>query len=281
MTLSDRTSKKFYRTVDISCSLGAVAYSDWTEQIKGYVSEPTISFKFSPHGPYFEEEFVEIELPLPAPNPETGEPHLLERLLDPDIILAVDVVVKETALEASNVAIHKSTLFLGEVLRITRNPEGTPNRVMLHCVNEKTMLGFAVGFLISDRCPWKVYGPACKAIVSGNKETGVVIQSFDPLSLQAVITGLLGPFGKQELYTRAELRSGGLSIGVRYWNKESPEVFYLQRQIPPSWIGQIITLRLGCQKTQNFCDTEHGNLERIGNLGVKTADYDPNFETGS
>jgi hypothetical protein len=70
---------------------------------------------------------------------------------------------------------------------------------------------------------------------------------------------------------------------VQDWRNEvegDKQVFFMNRRPPSSWIGAIVTLFAGCDKTIETCRDRFGNEEHFNGRGYSMPAYHPNFEDG-
>lgn len=175
------------------------------------------------------------------------------------------------------------------LMKALRNPEQRRGLGRLEFLSHKARLFPPLGISAMPSCAWNLGDKTCTVDTVALQETGTVsfvgrksLRLTNPAD-SGVISGknyldLSGPDDKY--WHRGYVELDGLRIGIRDWNQAGPDpyLFQMVRQPPPSWVGQVVTLTPGCDKTPFICDKRYANLEQFGGFGYAIPAYHPVLE---
>lgn len=259
------------------------ADQDTTFEGNVYLSRPTMEVKLAPYTGMLKESSPRITLPS-----DTFIDALSEGQAHAPVTIRVVV-----SLESDNPGSPTDDvqeLFKGLVAITTRNISGRLNQVTLKCVTWKQESDRPCGLQANPQCFWKFQGRGCVVdsppgslsfisavtpTVPATRAPTVLSISGELLTLTASPTG--GPFTDQ-IFHRGFFEFDGLSIGIREWAVGTDTQFLLERPAPDSWVGQVVTLHQGCDKTLLTCQNRYANDDFFGGFGVAIRDYNPIFE---
>lgn len=126
------------------------------------------------------------------------------------------------------------------------------------------------GVVCTEMCAVAYFGDKiCKKTVS--LVTGVV----DSV-VRTVLTLTVTPAGVTFIYNNGYIEFEGLRIKIAYW--ESGAVFSMSEIPPDSWVGETVTVVIGCDKTLASCRVPHDNESEFFGLGYSMVDYNALFE---
>jgi len=126
------------------------------------------------------------------------------------------------------------------------------------------------GTICTEQCAVAYFGDKiCKKTVSS--VTGVV----DSVA-KTVLTLTGTPAGATFIYNNGYIEFEGLRIKIAHW--ESGAVFSLSEIPPASWVGETVTITIGCDKTLASCRDIHNNVSEFFGLGYSMADYNALYE---
>lgn len=126
------------------------------------------------------------------------------------------------------------------------------------------------GVVCTEMCAVAYFGDKiCKLPVTS--VTGEV-QSVTKTSL--VLTGT--PAGVTFIYNNGYIEFDGLRIKISYW--ESGATFSMSEIPPASWVGETVTIFIGCDKTLQACRVPHNNEINFFGLGYSMVDYNAMYE---
>jgi hypothetical protein len=163
--------------------------------------------------------------------------------------------------------------------RVYKNPDREIGFVKLVFQQHKARSKIPLGIVCNPQCAWTLGDKSCQATVTTETGTISAIDGFkvtltNPADA-AVVTGQAT--GSSTYWHRGLMTVDGLSLPIRRWVDGSYD-FYLGKQPPASWVGQVVTLRPGCAKTTSDCTTKFANIANFGGLGIKIPAYNPNTE---
>ena len=260
-----KQNKSTYHLVDMISPFQGGRWTDSTEPVAGYENRTSMRIEPGKLTSDVSNEDLEIFVDLDEFSLGLSEEGVRER---------VKVLVTEISLDSDLQAKSAISLFNGVVSSVTRNPEGFANRARFRCVGEKNFLKGRAGAVVDRTCDWELFGPNC-LLTRQNYQTQGNIIAYDRTSLQIFVEG--APTTFEEQFARGSIEVDGLRREIRYWNRESPETFFLFSPVPENWVGQQATLTEGCVKSRVRCN-EFGNTLRFGGIGVNMRTSDPNLD---
>jgi uncharacterized phage protein (TIGR02218 family) len=266
---------KFLRVADDFC-VGAYTDRDSDTEFEGqvYTSETSMEIQLPENNGLLNESPCNIVLPLLAGFPTdltSGAPYPQTR---------VEVVEFIRGEGASSVALRT---FKGLIAAARRNLAGRRNFIGISALPVKARLQtITLGEPCNHQCINRLGDGRCQVILSvpPNKHN-VTISAIDGTEVtvsDSITAGL-----EDRFYQRGYMLKDGLEIGVQDWRNEvegDKQVFFMNRRPPSSWIGAIVTLFAGCDKTIETCRDRFGNEEHFNGRGYSMPAYHPNFEDG-
>lgn len=126
------------------------------------------------------------------------------------------------------------------------------------------------GTICTEQCAVSYFGDKiCKKTVTS--VTGVV----DSVA-RTVLTLTGTPSGATFIYNNGYIEFEGLRIKIAHW--ESGAVFSMSEVAPASWVGETVTITVGCDRTLASCRDIHNNVAEFFGLGYSMADYNALYE---
>lgn len=183
----------------------------------------------------------------------------------------IEVTVAEAVLDDSLALVSMRTHFTGLVYQ--SKPFLTAGFLDLVLKGWKYYTDIIGGVACTEYCFVKHFGDQmCQASVA---EYPVTIDSVSGnlTTLDSV------PVVQDFLFNKGFFKYNGTSIKVKYW--ESGLVFQTSEAVPADWVGQSVSLVVGCDKTLTTCRDIHDNEEHFSGWGYSMIDYDPRTEDGS
>ena len=177
----------------------------------------------------------------------------------------IRVSIKEVEIDFDTGAVMQVLdLFSGLVYRVTSDPLiGIMN---ITCKDWKYYLDITAGVPCCEQCTWQYLGDkGCRASVHSENQT---ITDVDGLFI--TIDGPLVD-GTPLLFNKGYAEIGGIRIKIKYHS--TGNAFQLSKPAPSSWLGQVVTLYAGCDRTLNTCRTIHNNEINFLGLGYSMVDY--------
>ena len=126
------------------------------------------------------------------------------------------------------------------------------------------------GVICTEQCAVAYFGDKiCKKTVTS--VTGVV----DSV-VKTVLTLTSTPSGVTFIYNNGYIEFEGLRIKIAHW--ESGAIFSMSEIPPDSWVGETVTVTIGCDRTLQSCRDIHSNESEFFGLGYSMVDYNALFE---
>lgn len=126
------------------------------------------------------------------------------------------------------------------------------------------------GVVCTEQCAAAYFGDKiCKKSVT--TVTGVVDSVVNTV---LTLTGT--PAGAIFIYNNGYIEFEGLRIKIAYW--ESGAAFSMSEIPPASWVGETVTIAIGCDKTLQSCRDIHSNESEFFGLGYSMVDYNALYE---
>ncbi len=126
------------------------------------------------------------------------------------------------------------------------------------------------GVVCTEQCAVAFFGDRIckKAVVTA---TGVVDSVVKTV---LTLTGV--PTGATFIYNNGYIEFEGLRIKIAHW--ESGASFSMSEIPPDSWVGETVTITIGCDRTLASCRDIHNNESEFFGLGYSMVDYNALFE---
>lgn len=172
--------------------------------------------------------------------------------------------------------------FRGYLTHTKRNPSGARDYVGLIARNSKALLeGATLGTSAMHTCVNTLGDLDCK--VDMTSLPNIVTVTLSTIVGRLVTLASLMTGRPDRFYERGSLTVDGLEIRIREWRNEVEgdrlEV-WLAETPPTSWVGATASLRAGCSKDKEACDTLHANLDNFKGVGYAMPPYHPVYENG-
>lgn len=274
----DLASKESFQLVQFLHSAASNEYTDWStdHQFSGktYISTPDMEVKLPANDGLFGDQTCDIALPLIAGDDflaeiSNGQPHA-----------STDVIVREvirSTVTSANTTVN--TTFRGRVGAVIRNYRGRNDKILLRCKSIKSRVStVSMGIPCHHLCVNNLGDASCKVDMTvSDRKVNVVVSAIDGRKLTVVTNAIIE--AKPDLFFhRGYLRIGGLNIGIQQWTDSAPLDFLLTRQAPASWIGEVVSVFAGCDKSIETCRSRYSNEDNFLGLGIAMPPYHPNFE---
>jgi len=192
----------------------------------------------------------------------------------------VDVVEFVKAEGYSSVVLRT---FSGLVAGAKRNATGRKNYVSMSALPVKARLQtITLGEPCNHQCINRLGDGRCQVSFLGSPNR-VLINLSDIDGTQVTVSTTIPSGLEDRFYQRGFMSLDGLLIGVQIWRNEiegDKQIFFLNRRPPTSWIGPVITLFSGCDKTIETCRSRYANEDHFNGRGYHMPAYHPNFEDG-
>jgi len=126
------------------------------------------------------------------------------------------------------------------------------------------------GIVCTEQCAVAYFGDKiCGKSVT--TVTGVVASV-----VKSVLTLTGTPAGATFVYNNGYIEFEGLRIKIAHW--ESGAGFSLSEIAPDSWVGETVTIAIGCDRTLASCRDIHNNESEFFGLGYSMVDYNALYE---
>lgn len=169
--------------------------------------------------------------------------------------------------------------------RAVRNKDRQLNRCMLSFLDHRGRLHIPLGIACTPACAWTLGDKTCGVDVASAEETGTVaaVEGKTLTLTTGTDSSVVTSKPTTTYWQRGFVTFESLSIGIRVWasTQVDPYSFALVHDIPSSWLGEVVTLTPGCDKTPGTCNTLWSNLDRFGGLGIAIPRYHPVVENPS
>jgi len=210
------------------------------------------------------------------------QPHVfvVPSSLDPFTRLIYGVMPKVTVsigeLDADEPSTPPRIMAQGDVSKTITNFQGRPGLMQVSLATAKDRLQEAgLGIKCSAECG-NIFGTLpCRATVASVTAT---VESINNTTL--VLVSLPADTNKgawlEGRYTRGYVLRGGLRIMIRK-HSVGTRTLITAKPAPVEWVGQVVTVFEGCDKSQAAC-TAHGATASWMGLGVNMPPYNPLLE---
>ncbi len=246
-----------------------VRYTDWTEDVisggQTYTSEPRIGINLPRESGGVQEQPAKLTWPItiaPADTLTAQSVHAQVAVLVTELIPGDDTTL--------------ATRYFGWVKRAAAGRRGDRNIASLRLESIKARFRSPLGIPAMRTCGWRFGDQNCqKVVVPDLQETGTIATLTDDV---ATITGLTTT-ATPDYWLPGYLEVNGERVGIRRY--DMPNVFYLRRRPPVSWVGQSVLATPGCVKTPMECNGTWDNLQHFTALGFKMPPRHPIIELPS
>lgn len=227
---------------------------------------------------YYPVDGIEFDIPIITGALESKECRVLNLPLSQEFITQlashtpfskVEIDISEVVLGSDFNVLETRYLFNGLLFQCI--PKISIGVVDLICRDWKYYTDIYAGMPCTEQCGWHVFGGlGCGAPVL--METQVVS------SIENNVVTVTGPLNNTttNLYNKGFIEYLGSRIQVKYHS--SGLSFELSKYPPPTWIGRIVKIYAGCDRSITTCRSIHNNESRFLGLGFCMIDYNPLYE---
>jgi hypothetical protein len=249
-------------------------YTNRSESYGIYAPMPAIEVELPPNTGVFGDDLCTIRMASDA---------FSDRLTDGMPTSRTQVQVEEItlSLEIGGAALRK-LLFRGQVTSTIRNYQGRAGSRAIKAKSKKVFLNVKMGLQIDHQCPFIFNGLGCNsgtfaggAPLHSNAGGGTILSiEGHKITMTAPLTAAIN-----NLYRKGYVTLDGINIDVRDFDASiDASVLYLTRQPPTYWVGKVIQVFPGCDKTISNC-RDQVNEPNFGGVGYGMPAYNPNFES--
>jgi len=255
------------------------AYTDWTTNIPGspeFISTPNMEVEEAENGGHIDDEKT-INIAIPFINSGIIIDTFIQELVSGSAHSPVYIDIWEiTKGVTGGAAGIQRYLFRGRVIQTTKNFRENPQKAIISCASIKSRLNVPLGLPAEHHCINILYHPnTCKLSKTGKFHTYTIAE----IDGKAIRTSTV-PIQTGDYFFRGWVEYNGLRIEIQQWNGDGtePDIFYLVRQVPASWLNKAVTFYKGCNKTVEDCINKHNNVSNFAGYGYAMMAYDPTLE---
>lgn len=234
-------------------------------------SLPAMKVKIPPNTGTLDEKELEIEVPY-------GSDDLFDSFVAGYAVPPTYIVVQEYSYAVGPIDNGDESFDFGRwrLARAILNPDGSIGTIRMLFQSLKSRVnGIPLGIPATPQCAWTLGDKNCGYDLDGNKVL-VTVASVDGKTLTLADPGeaavVVGVTDKR--WHRGTFSKDGLVIGIRDFEIGN-YTFQLVKEPPPSWAGQSIYIKPGCDKSAGTCNTRFSRLERFGGIGIAIPNYHP------
>ncbi len=278
LEFSHGSSPTFVRYVDED--------EDVTFEGNVYSAQPNFEIDLAAHTGFLEEDLTVVVMPLDSFTEllSNGQPHAK---------VSIRIVVVLESDTPGSPADQVLEMFKGTVTIAIRNYQRKAGRVGFKCATWKHDCARATGIPATKECAWRFQGYGCVVPDGVGGFTSTVTPSSPATQAPTLLTISLNkvtvdavagaPFldllgNPTNLFHRGFMEFDDLKIGIRKWATTTPLDFHMEKPPPDNWIGQVVTLHQGCDKSVDTCFARYLNNKWFGGMGIRIPDYHPIFE---
>lgn len=272
----DTSSKESYKLVGFVHSGGSAFYTDWTSDVvfsgNTYVSTPDMEVSLPENDGVLSKKECKVAIPLGDTFSQN-----ISQLSHAPVFMTVSEVMKGVNPGPSQ---STNTLFVGRVEIVRRNYRGRRDKILLTSLPPTARLQeINLGLPCIHTCIHNLGDRGCKVDLTAlpGRIVTAVVASIDGRNL-TIQTNATISSQADRFYHRGFVQRQGLNLGIREWRSASPLVFQLAKQAPDYWIGQTISVVVGCDKSIETCRTRFSNEENFAGAGFAMPAYNPNVE---
>jgi hypothetical protein len=168
------------------------------------------------------------------------------------------------------------TLFAGRVAKITRNPSGNAGAVRVLCESLKARMGrISLGLRTTTTCQWRFASAFCGATqqTASGTITGIGADGATTLRMTIATPPTVANYARGWLDV-----DGAVAEVAEVVNVSGTTYRVSLRRVPPAgWVGETATLKSGCDKTRETCETRYNNLANFNAPGHSIPAYNPSI----
>jgi len=250
-------------------------YTDRSEDWAGeFISTPTLQIELPKNNGAFDDAVCNIKLASDDFN---------DRLTDGLPTSQCSVTVQEVTLP---IVIGESatilTLFTGKVSSTIRNEGGRANARLIKAKSWKQFFKVRMGMPADHQCPFMFGRIGCESgTVAGGGPNPLGASPSRTISLieghKVTLSAVLTPSFPTE-FNKGYIEKDGIKIDIREFDGAvAADVLYLTRQPPTYWLGEVVVVNPGCNKSIENCRLWN-NEQNFGGVGYGIPAYNPNFE---
>ena len=200
-------------------------------------------------------------------------------LTNPRVRVTVHEIIKAHNTTATNL-----TTFTGEVVGASKNFQGRRDTLALSALSPKAMLDtIAIGIPCNHHCGNALGDRYCGISFSPGERTKTPsIAAIDGKKI-TVSTGHIADGNEDRFYAKGFMDYDGVRVMVQEWRNEvegDKHDFFMQERVPDEWLGKVVTLFSGCDKSIETCRTRYSNESQFNGRGHAMPQYHPLFEDG-
>lgn len=182
----------------------------------------------------------------------------------------ISVTVREQSLDPNGVGAFDDLVLYKGKLKAARR---TRDAVTFECHSVKGRLKVATGVPCNNQCGWTLGDHHCKVNLAALDETATVASVSGRTVTLTAVSELDATY-----WSRGYLERDGLRIEIRSWRATSPLEFELSDPPPAEWIGELVTVVPGCDKTIETCRARFDNESNFGGMGYPMPSWHPALE---
>lgn len=256
-------------------------YTDAQQDFNAFISQPDMKVTLPPNTATFGGAEAKIELPLN----EFTTPVAMQAAFSP---IAVSIIEYIRPLEGGPSA-TQLTLFKGKAQYVVKSAQGRRDTVVLRFTGIKSRLNVKLGLPGNHHCVWNLFAGGCGVLEALYRKTceiatisGRVVTLSTPNV--AVLTPTSPGGNVDRFWERGYFEFDGLKISINKWEATTPNLFYLKKPPPPTWLltgAGTIKIVPGCHKTIEDCRATWDAEQFFMGFGYACPSYNPTFETGN
>jgi len=185
-----------------------------------------------------------------------------------------EVTVMEA--DVNDLSLTPRVVFKGTLSKVRTNWRSYNGMIEIELVGRKHFIkDAAIGIKCTDRCPLMFGDTVCGATPAFVTATVLSVDGT-LIELVSLTNDSVKPPWTSGRYTRGTVSLNGLKLMVRE-HKTGLKKLLLANPPPASWVGQVVTIKEGCDKTVLACKA-HGREERFLGIGLAMPKYNPIYE---
>ena len=275
----DLATKESYQLVDFVHGGGAAYFTDWTSDVSfggnTYLSTPDMEVKLPENNGLLSSKECRVAVPLSSDQNDftqrasTGIAHA-------PITMTVREVLRSTLPGPSQTV---NTPFTGQVEIVKRHHRGRTDKLLFTAVPITAKLDdVSMGLPAHHLCVHNLGDRGCKVNLGlSNRTVPVAVVSIDGRLLTVASNSIIEAKADR-FFHRGFIRREGLNISIREWRSADPLAFELARQAPTSWIGNVVDVVAGCDKSIDVCRSRFDAESEFLGAGIAMPPYHPNWE---
>ncbi len=187
------------------------------------------------------------------------------------------VTVRIGELDLSSLSDPPNWMVRGTVDKTTLNSKGKSGTVLVSVETSKgSIKGLSLGIKATDRCPLFFGSDTCGAVPATVTATVATVSGSQITFVSLPNDSQKGAWTAGR-YHRGRVERDGIRILIRKHHVGAKKLT-LANLIPPSWVGQVVTVMEGCDKSTDAC-VAHGRQSRFLGIGGAMPDYNPIIES--